>query len=73
MLAVFVGTVLQAFSSGIWTFAACTVVAGAGMAFGRVLLFPVIKKYFPDHIGVMTATLSVLLAVSSAVPPSLGA
>jgi cyanate permease len=28
MLAVFVGTVLRAFSSEIWTFAACTVVAG---------------------------------------------
>lgn len=71
MLAVFVGTVFRAFSSEIWTFAACTVVAGAGMAFGNVLLFPVIKKYFPDHIGAMTATFSVLLAVSSAVPPSL--
>jgi MFS transporter, CP family, cyanate transporter len=71
MLTVFVGTVLRAFSSEIWTFAACTVVAGAGMAFGNVLLFPVIKKYFPDHIGGMTATFSVLLAVSFAVPPSL--
>ena len=71
MLAVCVGTVLRAFSSEIWTFAACTVVAGAGMAFGNVLLFPVIKKYFPDHIGVLTATFSVLLALSSAIPPSL--
>jgi CP family cyanate transporter-like MFS transporter len=71
MLTVFVGTVLRAFSSEIWTFATCTVVAGAGMAFGNVLLFPVIKKYFPDHIGGMTATFSVLLAVSFAVPPSL--
>jgi cyanate permease len=31
MLAVFVGTVPRASSSEIWTFAACTVVAGAGM------------------------------------------
>jgi MFS transporter, CP family, cyanate transporter len=71
MLAVWVGTALRAFSSEIWTFAACTMVAGAGMAFGNVLLFPVIKKYFPEHIGGMTATFSVLLAVSSAVAPSL--
>jgi MFS transporter, CP family, cyanate transporter len=71
MLAVFVGTLLRAFSSEVWTFAACTVVAGAGMAFGNVLLFPLIKKYFPDHIGGMTATYSVLIAVSSALPSAL--
>lgn len=68
MLAVCAGTVLRAFMSNMWTFTACTVIAGAGMAVGNVLLPPVVKKYFPDHVGGMTATYAVTLAVSSALP-----
>jgi hypothetical protein len=68
MLLVVAGEVLRAFSSDIITFAITTILAGAGMAFGNVFTPPAIKRYFPNAIGPMTATYSIILAVSAAVP-----
>jgi MFS transporter, CP family, cyanate transporter len=49
-------------------FLAWTVVALAGMGMGNVLLPPLVKRYFPDRVGVVTSAYSVTLSVSTALP-----
>lgn len=46
-----------------------TAVLFAAIGVGNVVLPPLIKKYFPDRVGTMTALYSSLLAVAAFVPP----
>jgi len=46
-----------------------SVVALGGMGAGNVLLPPLVKRYFPDKIGPVTAIYTTLIAVSTALPP----
>ncbi|MFC0705846.1 MFS transporter [Cellulomonas uda] len=64
-----VGEVARALSSSAPAFLAWSVLALAGMGMGNVLLPPLVKRYFPDRIGVVTAAYAVMLSVSTAVPP----
>ncbi|WP_205814082.1 MFS transporter [Microbacterium sp. K24] len=48
---------------------AATAVVFAGVGSGNVLLPPLVKKYFPDRIGVMMTVYSTTLAVSTFLPP----
>jgi len=50
-----------------------SVVALLGMGIGNVLLPPAVKRYFPDRIGLVTASYATLLSVSTAVPALLAA
>lgn len=50
-----------------------SVILLAGMGFGNILLPPVIKKYFPDRIGLMTAAYATIMAVGAAIPPLVAA
>jgi CP family cyanate transporter-like MFS transporter len=45
-----------------------SVIALAGMGMGNVLLPPLVKRYFPDRIGAVTATYTVAMSVSTAIP-----
>jgi MFS transporter, CP family, cyanate transporter len=63
------GEVLRAQSATAPAFLAWSVVALAGMGMGNVLLPPLVKRYFPDRIGPVTAAYSVALSISTAVPP----
>lgn len=71
MLVAVLGEVARAGSVTPAGFLGWTVVALAGMGAGNVLLPPLVKRYFPERIGPVTATYSVVLAVSTAVPPLL--
>ena len=53
--------------------AVSSVVALLGMGIGNVLLPPAVKRYFPDRIGLVTASYATLLSVSTAVPALLAA
>ncbi len=66
-----VGQVLRAVSPTMPVFLGWSVLALGGMGMGNVLLPPLVKRYFPDRIGAVTAAYSVGLTVSSAVPPLL--
>src|SRR5215210_4673857 len=44
-----------------------TVILGAGIAFGNVLLPSLVKREFPERVGLMTSTYSTALAVSAAI------
>ncbi|MGV8977680.1 MAG: CynX/NimT family MFS transporter [Cellulomonas sp.] len=48
-----------------------SVIALAGMGMGNVLLPPLVKRYFPDRIGPVTAVYSVAMSFSTAIPPLL--
>lgn len=50
-----------------------SVVALAGMGAGNVLLPPLIKRYLPEHTGVMTGLYSMCVSLSTALPPALAA
>lgn len=66
-----VGEVARAAAHTAPAFLAWSVIALAGMGMGNVLLPPLVKRYFPDRIGPVTASYSVALSVSTAVPPLL--
>ncbi|AYF98870.1 MFS transporter [Protaetiibacter intestinalis] len=48
------------------TFASMVALLGAG--FGNVLLPPVVRRYFPDRVGLVTALYATLLSVSTGIP-----
>jgi len=45
----------------------------AGMGFANILLPPIIKKYFPDRVGLLTGTYVTLMSISASVPPLIAA
>ena len=44
-----------------------------GMGMGNVLLPPAVKRYFPDRLGLVTATYATLMSISTALPALLAA
>lgn len=69
MLLSVVGEVVRSAVGTAGGFLGWSVIALAGMGMGNVLLPPLVKRYFPDRIGAVTAAYSVAMAVSTAVPP----
>ena len=68
-VAMILGPLLRALAGNYPVLLAGSIVVLAGMGFGNIMLPPVIKKYFPDRIGQLTAAYATLMAVSLAVPP----
>jgi len=64
-----VGEVARALTSSAPGFLGWSMIALAGMGMGNVLLPPLVKRYFPDRIGAVTAAYSVALSISTALPP----
>lgn len=64
-----VGQLLRAVAPNMPVFLGWSVLALGGMGMANVLLPPLVKRYFPDRIGAVTASYSVALTVSTAVPP----
>src|SRR3954451_17204385 len=48
------GQLSRAAVGGVWPFLALTAVVMAGYGMGNVVLPPLVKKYFPDRLGVVT-------------------
>ncbi|WP_298459415.1 CynX/NimT family MFS transporter [uncultured Cellulomonas sp.] len=68
-----VGEVARSLVSTPTPFLGWSVIALAGMGMGNVLLPPLVKRYFPDRIGPVTAVYSMAMAVSTSVPAVLAA
>lgn len=64
-----VGMLLRGFAFDSVGLLAATALVFAGVGSGNVLLPPLVKKYFPDRIGVMMTVYSTTLAVSTFLPP----
>ncbi|ALE93634.1 MFS transporter [Arthrobacter alpinus] len=65
------GQLLRAGSGAVWPFLGLSAVVMAGYGIGNVVLPPLVKKYFPDRVGVVTAGYVTLLAVGTALSPQL--
>ncbi|MDP3208945.1 MAG: MFS transporter, partial [Rhodoglobus sp.] len=63
-----VGPVIRALAPSYAILLVGSVVLLAGKGFGNILLPPVIKRYFPDRIGTMTAVYATLMAVGASLP-----
>lgn len=68
LAAILVGHVMRGLSAGFWMLTAGSILAFAGMAVGNVLLPPLVKRYFPDRIGLLTSLYATVLSVSTLVP-----
>nr|WP_246318585.1 MFS transporter [Leifsonia psychrotolerans] len=69
LVAITVGDLARGFSGSVGWLIASSAVAFAGMGAGNVLLPPLVKKYFPDRVGLVTALYATMLAFSTLIPP----
>ena len=72
-VAMVIGPLLRAVAPNYGVLAVGSVCALAGMGFANILLPPIIKKYFPDRIALLTGTYVTLMSIGAAVPPLLAA
>ncbi len=63
------GTVGRAAVGGVAPFLLLSALTLSGMAMGNVLLPPLVKRYFPGHIGTVTSFYVVMIAFGAALPP----
>lgn len=68
IVAMVIGHILRSVAGGFPVLVSGTVFAIAGAGIGNVLLPPLIKRYFPDRVGLLTSVYALLLSVSAAVP-----
>ncbi|MCG2621349.1 MFS transporter [Arthrobacter sp. I2-34] len=65
------GQLARAAVGSVWPFLLLSAVVMAGYGLGNVVLPPLVKKYFPDRLGLVTAGYVTLLAVGTAASPQL--
>ena len=71
--AMIVGPVLRGVAPTYLVLVLGSVFALAGMGFANIVLPPIIKKYFPDRVGLLTGTYVTLMSISASVPPLIAA
>lgn len=64
-----VGIAARSYADSSFEFIVFTLVALSGMGAGNVLLPPLVKRYFPERIAVVTSIYTTIIAVSTALPP----
>jgi MFS transporter, CP family, cyanate transporter len=73
LLLMTLGHLVRAFAPGFAVLLAGSVVALAGTGIGNVLLPPIVRRYFPDRVALLTAVYVCVVGVSTAVPAALAA
>jgi CP family cyanate transporter-like MFS transporter len=69
LAAILAGHLLRGLAGSLPVLLLGSVVAFAGLGIGNVLLPPLVKKYFPDRIGLVTSLYATVLSISTLVPP----
>ena len=69
MVVVTVGLVARSLSPSSVLLLAGTALIFAAVGTGNILLPPLVKRYFPDRVGLMTTVFSTTMAVATFVPP----
>ena len=64
-----VGTLGRSLAGHPAAFLVWTAVAMAGLGIGNILIAPLIKRYFPHRIGLVTTVYTVFLVIGQALPP----
>ena len=64
-----VGQLARPWVGEVWLFLALSIVTLAGYGMGNVVLPPLVKKYFPKHIGLVTSGYVTMLAVGTWIAP----
>jgi MFS transporter, CP family, cyanate transporter len=67
------GHLVRAFAPGFAVLVLGSVVALAGTGIGNVLLPPIVRRYFPDRVALLTAVYACIVGVSTAVPAAVAA
>lgn len=73
MLAATIGHLARGFSPDVVGLLAATAFGLLGMGVANVLLPPIVKRYFPRRIALVTSIYATLIAVSTALPPLIAA
>lgn len=73
IVAMVIGHLLRAVASDFAVILLGSVIAFIGAGIGNVLLPPLVKRYFPDRIGLITSLYATLLAVSTALAAAVAA
>ncbi|MBC7590103.1 MAG: MFS transporter [Salinibacterium sp.] len=71
--AMVVGPVVRAAAFSYPVLVAGSVLTMAGMGFANIMLPPVIKRYFPDRVALLTGVYVTLMSISASVPPLIAA
>jgi CP family cyanate transporter-like MFS transporter len=69
LVIIVLGHVLRGAAGNVGVLVAGSILAFGGIGVGNVVLPPLVKKYFPDRIGLITALYVTTVAVSTFVPP----
>jgi len=69
LVAMLVGDLVRAAAGSFLLLVVGSVAVFAGMGVGNVLLPPLVKRYFPDRIGLMTSLYVIVISISTFVPP----
>ena len=69
LVAIVLGHALRGAAGNVGILVLGSVLAFGGIGIGNVLLPPLVKKYFPDRIGLLTALYVTTISVSTFVPP----
>jgi CP family cyanate transporter-like MFS transporter len=71
IVAMVFGHLIRAFSGSYAVLLIGTIVSLCAAGIGNVLLPPLVKRYFPDRVGLLTGLYALLLATSAALPAAL--
>jgi len=71
VVAMAVGHLVRALAAEPVALTGGTVLALVGVGVGNVLLPPIVRRYFPDRVGLITSIYATLMSVSTAVPAGL--
>ena len=69
IVVVAVGLVARGFAVDSLTLLAATALVFAGVGVGNILVPPLVKKYFPHRVGLLTAVYTTTMAVATFTPP----
>lgn len=69
LTAIAVGLVLRGFSIGSVSLLLTTALIFAGVGMGNILVPPLVKKYFPDRLGMMLTLYTTAMSISTFLPP----